>query len=57
MALLGVMAGGATLASSCTVRDFRNSLISGTQSFVKGYATDLLGVFIPSANDIFGNNN
>lgn len=50
---LAAMAGG-TLFSGCTVGDLRHNVISGLMGFVEDYTVDLLGLLVPSPDDLIG---
>ena len=54
VSLLVAFAGGAAFASACSAVDIRHNVIAGTQSFVKSWVTDLWGVLVPPADDLFG---
>ncbi len=55
-AVLGVLTAGMVYSSACSAVDLRYNLVAGTQSFVKGYTTDLLEALFPAAEDLFATN-
>lgn len=45
-------AGGMMLISACSIQDIGLNVMSGTLSFVEGYTEDLLGAFVPAADEL-----
>ena len=50
--LLTGLTAGVVLASACTVTDVRHNVVAGTQSFIQGYATDLVEAWMPSPHQL-----
>ena len=45
-------AGGMMTVSACSIQDIGLNVINGSLSFVEGYTEDLLGAFVPPADEL-----